>query len=136
MGQAISNCPCIRLDSRSCKLNKTKNFFEMIEVLEKLIDKYHPLGIVKAEELLLPPKDAVNLVNELEQKGILILGVDIWYFIDNKIAEDPSSLDLSQIKDVKTSARLVKEFITNHLPERTAFVSFVLEDDRIFEGTE
>jgi phosphotransacetylase len=108
----------------------------MIEALEQLIDKYHHLGIIKAQELLLHPEDAVSLANELEKKKILILGVDLWYYIDNKIVEDPSSLDLSEIKNAKTSARLVKEFITNQLPERTAFVSFVLEEDRIFEGTE
>lgn len=107
----------------------------MIEALEQLIDRYHPLGIVKAEELLLHPEDAVSLANELEKKGILILGVDFWYYIDNKIVENPSSLDLSEIKNVKTSARLVEEFITNQLPEKTAFVSFVLEEDRIFEGS-
>ncbi|MFB2879720.1 hypothetical protein [Floridanema aerugineum] len=104
----------------------------MIETLERLISKYHNLGIIKAEELLLSPKDAISLANELEQRGILILGVDLWYYIDDKIAEDTRSLDLSEVTDVKTSARLAREFISDRLPKRTAFVSFVLEEDQSF----
>ncbi|MBD2004234.1 MULTISPECIES: hypothetical protein [Cyanophyceae] len=105
---------------------------EMIATLEKLIDKYQPLGIIKAEELLLRPEHAVLLAYELEQRGILILGVDLWYYIGDKIAEDPGALDLSEITDVKISARLAREFITNRLPSRIAFVSFVLEEDKTF----
>lgn len=104
----------------------------MIETLEKLISQYQHLGIVKAEELLLHPKDAIRLTDELEQKGILILGVDPWFYIGKKIAEDPRSLDLSEITDAKISVRLAREFISNRLPEGTAFVSFVLEEDQTF----
>ncbi|MBC6424829.1 MAG: hypothetical protein GDA48_12135 [Hormoscilla sp. GM102CHS1] len=52
----------------------------MIAVLEQPLDKYHHLGIVKAGELLLLPADAISLADELEQMGILILGVDLWYY--------------------------------------------------------
>jgi hypothetical protein len=109
---------------------------KMIDTLKKIIDKYYNLGIVKAGELLLSPVDAIRLADELEQRGILILGVDLWYYIGNKIAEDPGSLDLSEITNVKDSAKLAIEFIQKHLPEKTEFVSFVLEEDRIFESEE
>lgn len=33
-----------------------------------------------------------------------------------------------EITNVKVSAKLTREFITTHLPEKTAFISFVLED--------
>lgn len=105
----------------------------MLETLKKVIDKYHTLGMVKADELLLRPTDALRLADELEQRGILILGVDIWYYIGDQIAEDPGSLDLSEITNVKVSAKLTREFITTHLPEKTAFVSFVLEEDTNWE---
>lgn len=108
----------------------------MIDTLKKIIDKYYNLGIVKAGELLLSPVDAIRLADELEQRGILILGVDLWYYIGNKIAENPGSLDLSEITNVKDSAKLAIEFIQKHLPEKTEFVSFVLEEDRIFESEE
>jgi len=105
----------------------------MVETLKKVIDQYHTLGMVKADELLLHPTDALHLADELEQRGILILGVDIWYYIGNQIAEDPGSLDLSEITNSKVSAKLAREFITSKLPERTAFVSFVLEEDITWE---
>ena len=105
----------------------------MLETLKKVIDKYHTLGIVKADELLLRPTDALRLADELEQKGILILGLDIWYYIGDQVAEDPGSLDLSEITNVTVSAKLSREFITSHLPEKTAFVSFVLEEDTNWE---
>lgn len=38
----------------------------------KLLDKYQQLGSIKAGELLLTPQDAVNLVEEIIQRGILI----------------------------------------------------------------
>ncbi|MEQ8754544.1 MAG: hypothetical protein RID09_13660 [Coleofasciculus sp. G1-WW12-02] len=106
----------------------------MIETLRSIIDNYHNLGIVKAGELLLRPVDAVKLADELEKNGILILGVDLWYYIGNKIAEDPGSLELSDISDVKDNARVAKEFIKNKLPERTEFVSFILEEDQTFSS--
>lgn len=99
----------------------------MIAVLEQPIDKYHHLGIVKAGELLLGPADAINLVDELEQMGMLILGVDLWYYIGQEIAEDPGSLDLSQGTDVKNNAAIARYFIANKLPSRIAFVSLVWE---------
>jgi hypothetical protein len=104
----------------------------MIETLESIINNYLEIGIVKAGELLLSPGDAVKLADELEQSGILILGVDLWYYIGNKIAEDPGSLELSDIIDVKDNARVAKEFIRNRLPRNIEFVSFVLEEDKTF----
>ncbi len=99
----------------------------MIAVLEQPIDKYHHLGIVKAGKLLLRPADAINLADELEQMGMLILGVDLWYYIGQEIAEDPGSLDISQGTDVKNNAIIVRDFIANKLPSRIAFVSLVWE---------
>lgn len=103
----------------------------------KLLDKYQKLGIIKAGELLLTPQDAVNLAEEITQRGILILGVDLWYYLGDRIVEDPSCLDLSDISDVKVSAEIAKKFITTQLPENIVYVSFVLdtECDRGFIGT-
>ncbi|MBC6473453.1 MAG: hypothetical protein GDA48_12075 [Hormoscilla sp. GM102CHS1] len=99
----------------------------MIAVLKQPIDKYHHLGIVKAGELLLRPADAINLADELEQMGILILGVDLWYDLGREIAEDPDSLDLSQVTDVKNNVAIARDFIANKLPSRITFVSLVWE---------
>jgi hypothetical protein len=95
----------------------------------KLLDKYQELGIIKANELLLTPQDAVNLVEEIAQKGILILGVDLWYYFGDQIVENPSSLDLSNISDAKISAEVAKKFILTQLPKNIVYVSLVLDDE-------
>ncbi|MBS3030638.1 MAG: hypothetical protein HCA25_27370 [Dolichospermum sp. DET50] len=57
-----------------------------------------------------------------------VLGVDLWYYINDQISEDPGSLDLSEIDDSQQSVSIAKQFITHNLPEGTAFVSLVLND--------
>ena len=94
----------------------------------KLIDKDETRGIIKVGELLLTPTDALKFIEKIEQRGILILGVDLWCYIGDQIAEDPNSLDLSEIDNHRGSVVIAREFITHHLPEGTAFVSFVVED--------
>ena len=95
----------------------------------KLLDKYQELGIIKAGELLLIPQDAVNLVEEIAQKDILILGVDLWYYLGDQIVEDPSSLDLSNISDTKISVEVAKKFIMTQLPKNIVYVSLILDDE-------
>lgn len=97
----------------------------MIKTFESLLKKYHSLGILKAGELLLQPTDAILAVNDLKQLGILILGVDLWYNQGSDLAEDPNSLDLSDVNDVIQNADSAREFITHHLPKRTTWVSLV-----------
>jgi hypothetical protein len=94
----------------------------------KLIDKYQKTGFIKAGELLLTPANALEFINEIAEGNISVLGVDLWYYINNQISEDPGSLDLSEIDDPQQSVSLAKQFITHNLPEGTAFVSLVLSD--------
>lgn len=94
----------------------------------QLIDKYQTSGIIKAGELLLIPADAFKFIQEIEEREILILGIDLWCYIDGQIAENPASLDLSEIDDFQKSVSIAKQFITDHLPEDTAFISFVLDE--------
>ncbi|MEA5577462.1 hypothetical protein [Anabaena sp. UHCC 0451] len=94
----------------------------------KLIDQYQETGIIKAGELLLSPADALEFMKEIAEREILILGVNLWCYVDNKIAEDPGSLDLSEIDNPQESVSIAKKFISQHLPEGTAFVSFVLDE--------
>jgi hypothetical protein len=97
----------------------------MIKTFESPLKKYHSLGILKAGELLLQPTDAILAINDMEQLGILILGVDLWYNQGSDLAEDPNSLDLSDVDDVSQNADSAREFITHHLPKRTTWVSLV-----------
>ena len=54
--------------------------------------------------------------------------MNLWCYVDNKIAENPGSLDLSEIDNPQKSVFVAKKFITQYLPEGTAFVSFVLDE--------
>ena len=106
---------------------------ELVEESKPIINlqvpKYKSLGSLKAGELLLPPAQAILLAEELDLAGVLILGVDLWYAKGEEIAENPNCLDLSEITDVKASARLARDFIARRLPEKTAFVSLVWAGD-------
>jgi len=53
-------------------------------------------AVMKAGEMLLQPRAALSLIEELERAGVLILGVDVWYDVDGEIAQNLSSLDLSE----------------------------------------
>jgi len=94
----------------------------------KLIDKYQKTGFVKAGELLLTPANALEFINEIAERDILILGVDLWCYVNDQILEDPGSLDLSGIDDSQQSVSIAKQFITHNLPEGTAFISLVLDE--------
>jgi hypothetical protein len=100
----------------------------MTNTVELLLKKYYPLNILKAGELLLQPTDAILIINDLEQIGILILGVDLWYNQGLNLVEDPNSLDLSEICDITQNAYHAREFISHHLPKRTAWVSLVFSE--------
>jgi hypothetical protein len=97
--------------------------------LGELVIKYKNIGILKAGEILLHPDKAVQCLDELEQIGIRILGVDLWYYVGDRIVEDPGSLDLSEIEDAKASTSIARRFITSQLPDRATFVSFVFAED-------
>ncbi|MGM3308102.1 hypothetical protein ACSQ6I_19355 [Anabaena sp. WFMT] len=94
----------------------------------KLIDEYQKTGFIKAGELLLTPTHALDFIKEIESRDILILGVNLWCYFNDQIAEDPGSLDLSEIDNIPESVSIAKQFITHNLPEGTAFVSFVLDE--------
>jgi len=108
----------------------------MKEQLIHLLEAYRSLGIVKGGELCLPPHDALRLADDLEAIGVVVMGLDGWYYIDQDkgmIAQD-LSVDLYVGDDVLRSSNsvhnsisIVKDFISTRLPERIAFVSFTLD---------
>lgn len=101
----------------------------MDEKITRLLDIYRPLGIVKAGELLLRPEDALRLADDLERIGVGIAGVDVWYYVGENIAEGLEGTDLSSLlkeeDSVKKSIAYAKQFIREHLSQRTVFVSFI-----------
>src|SRR5690349_16373611 len=108
----------------------------MNEKLPQLMGKYAKQGITKGKLILLRPNDALQFVDELETIGVPILGIELWYYVKledkDVIAENPVGPDfsdlLSQENAVQKSVALAKDYIGRNLPEKTAFVSFVLDD--------
>ena len=100
---------------------------------ERVLARYGPAAVMKAGELLLQPRAALSLVDELERAGTLILGVDVWYDADGEIAQSLSSLDLSESRDICCNATQAKSFIESSLPEGTAFISLVFDESATYE---
>lgn len=100
---------------------------------EQLLANRSSTAVMKAGEMLLQPRAALSLVNELERAGTLILGVDVWYDADGEIAQSLSSLDLSESRDMCRNATQAKSFIESDLPEGTAFVSLVYDESTTHE---
>jgi hypothetical protein len=107
--------------------------------LNRLLNKYKRRAIIKGSELCLRPNDALRLVDELENLGVTILGVDGWYYATpehKKKAWLSSDLNtdlyigdqtLQGADPVHDSARVVRQFLLNDLPEQTEFVSLTLD---------
>ncbi len=95
--------------------------------LALLFEKYQPLGQWKAGELLLKPADALRFADELAAVGVRIWGVDLWYYVEDGICEDPGCLDLSSLWGAEPAEFVVevKQLITSRLPPHIALVSFV-----------
>lgn len=115
--------------------------------LAQLMNKYRHLGVITAGELLLHPEDALDFANELRSLGIAIIAVNLWYITKegNKeiIAEDPNGMSMGNLLTkndrVEETIAAARNLITHKLPERTTFVSFVLDDpywDRFPKGVE
>jgi hypothetical protein len=103
-----------------------------------LMRSYQPKGIVLGGELLLKPKDALDLIDELEAIGIAIWGIDTWFYWEpdtkQRLAEDvgrdinvPDAI-MASPEAIKMSASMARDFIQHHLTERTAYVSVFPED--------
>ena len=109
----------------------------MKEKLIALMEQYKSQGLVKGSHLLLPPDNALKLVDELEGLGVVILGVSGWYYVrpnDPKWLAEDRTLDMYIGDDVfhgdnpvHEGAAKVKNFIENHLHETTPFVILTLD---------
>src|SRR5438876_1384078 len=107
--------------------------------LRRLLNRYKQLGIVKGGELCLHRDDALDLINQLENMGITILGADGWYYarpehrergwLSQDLSADLYVGDHALLGDdpVHGSASVVRQFLLDQLPERTEYVSLTLD---------
>lgn len=113
--------------------------------LIQVFKKYVPLGIIKGNDLLLPPKLAISFVEELSQIGILITGYDVWKYVNRE--HHPSwivnllgagkylgdeELNADSI-DAGKSGEIFKKAILEHLPPDAEFVSLIFLDEGIYD---
>ncbi|MEA5420434.1 hypothetical protein VB712_14475 [Spirulina sp. CCNP1310] len=101
----------------------------MFTAVQRIVEKYQALGIMKAGEILLEPSVALSLMQELQQENNRIYGVDFWYYRDGQLVEDFNSLDLSDVKDPQAAARITQVFLSEYLPKNIVLVSLVFDDD-------
>lgn len=102
--------------------------------LVNLIDKYGKLGIAKGSSLLMLPEVALQFLEELEKVGIGLDLVELWQPVEvdgrQAFVEDPFGPNYAHLVGsndyVSKSINEAKEYIRHELPEKIAFVSFVL----------
>jgi hypothetical protein len=103
------------------------------EKINELDKKYNSAVVIKGDELLLKPCDALKYLQEIEKMKIGVLGVNVWYTINGLYAEDLSGLDLSSIMNqqdwIHNSIQYAKKFISEQLLPKIEFVSFVFNVD-------
>ena len=107
----------------------------MDEQLLKLLKNSYPKGVIKGNEFLLPPDDALRLIDVIEQAGIPILGVTCWYYggPEGQLLGEDLNIELSINADILTSknavsesARLTRVFLKTELLDYHTFVEIWL----------
>lgn len=99
-------------------------------------EKYRPFGTVKGGEFLLPPEDALHLLRDLAEMGVVVVGCDLWRYIDRSkglivsLLGAGTSVENDEYASVtaQEGAALVEDFLLNHLPPDAELVSFLYRD--------
>lgn len=99
----------------------------------QLIRQYLDIGILKGTEILLSPKLALKMANELRELGIPLMGITGWYLLkEGEIVEDldvdyyvGDEIFLSE-NAVAESHDAVKTYLLNRLPETATYISLDL----------
>lgn len=105
----------------------------------ELVKKYEGKGILKGSAFVLPPTIALSLVDDLENSGIKIAGILVWYPVKKDgillgLAEDRSYYNLGVPESVFESENALSESTAiirgylKELPESVEFVSLDLYD--------
>jgi len=114
--------------------------------LTALYERYRDRAILKGSSALLKPDDARMFAGEIGAVGVVNLIPELWYYIDGDEArgliEDPAVPELPELARHRgmtrtepgwvgnlatETAAIAQEYLRHDLPERIAFVSFVLD---------
>lgn len=102
------------------------NMLDFLRVINSYCDKMKNKGGL----WLLLPEDAIQLTHDLEAIGVVFMGVEIWYPVEEGLAEnywDSLSVDdaIHKLPNAsQISAELCRNYIKNDLPENITHVSF------------
>lgn len=114
------------------------------EDIQYITEKYLHRGVIKGGEFLLPPKYIIQLIEDLANAGILIVGCDLWRYLDQSkdpkrivalvgagmLVEDP---DLPETMSSELSAKQIKDFVINRMPKDAELVSLIFMDSEIYD---
>lgn len=114
--------------------------------LAAVYERYRDRSILKGSSALLKPDDARMFAGELGAVGVVNLMPELWYYIDGDEArgliEDPAVPDFTDLARQRGAARTeqgwvgnlaeetaaaAQDYIRHDLPERVAYISFVLK---------
>jgi hypothetical protein len=98
----------------------------------RLFEKYRSMGVVRGLELLLRHADALRFIEDCEQLGLTILGMDFYKQEGSDIIELSGSADYSSLSGkedaIERSVAAARRLIKDRLPEDATWVSFVVEE--------
>jgi hypothetical protein len=101
--------------------------------LAEINARYIGKGMLHGSELLLAPEVAAAYLDDLEDAGIGVLGVNLWHNVGNTIAEDLASMNLSELVGqdnwVQNSIAVARKFVTTTLPPDVAYMLIVTGED-------
>ncbi len=114
--------------------------------LTALYERYRDRAILKGSSALLKPDDARMFAGEIGAVGVVNLIPQLWYYIDGDEArgliEDPAVPDFTDLARQRNATRTepgwvgnlaeetaaaAQDYLRHDLPERVAYVSFVLD---------
>ena len=102
--------------------------------------KYKSLGLVNSTDFLLQPALAVELLHDLTEIGVRVVGCDSWRYLDREKKDPTRILELVgggtgaefpfEIS-IDENARIIEEFLVNKLPEDVDLISLIVDDPQI-----
>ncbi len=102
--------------------------------LNQIIGKYSLLSYYPEGDVVLEPKAALSMLEELKDLEVGILGVDTWIEKNGNIVQDIYQLDLSdlcnQVNGVIKSYRYSEQFIKSDLDQAVKYVSLVIDEEK------
>ena len=122
----------------------TYRFIDMniCEQLISLFERYRSHGIMSGVELLLPPSQALRLIDDLESLGVAIWSLQCWLWEEKRdgsgekvVIEDAGEfLDFSdemmaKPNAVQQTAQMARHYILMETPKNTAYVEIDVQKE-------